>query len=143
MRVFIAGLTAAIACLCAAAPAAAQAVEASGSLSVRQSFMFNLDNGTVGRTGDIWFHAVTDSQRFLEPRGRAQMAVGDGSDRGFAGCAVAQYSTARVALSAVPVGSFVCVLTDEGRISQFRRTANITQNRLTLTFTTWALQPFP
>jgi len=62
-----------------------------------------LDNGSVSASGDIWFHAVSERERFLEPRGRAQIAVGDGCDRGFAGYAVAQYSAARAPLSAVPV----------------------------------------
>jgi hypothetical protein len=121
------------------------AVESSGAISVGNSQTFDLDDGSVGSGSgdDVWLHAVSSTERYLEPRGRAQISVGDGSNRDFPGCAIAQYSATRVALSAIPVGSFVCVLTDEGRISQFRRTANLTQNRLTLRYTTWALQPFP
>ena len=110
-----------------------------GPLSVPQTYVFDLDNGAVGASGDIWFEAVTASQLFLTPRGGAQMAVGDRSNRGRDGCASASYSTTRVALSAVPVGSYVCVRTNEGRISQFRVNAISagSPKTLTLGYTTW------
>jgi len=149
MRISIVGLMAALMCICVSAtPATAQRtplVQASGDLSVQQSFMFDLDNGAVGSgpRADIWFHAVSSTERYLEPQGATLLAAGDGSDRGFAGCAIAQYTATRIALANVPIGSFVCVRTGEGRISQFRRTAGVAQDRLTLRFTTWALNPFP
>jgi len=110
-----------------------------GALSVPQTYLFDLDNGAVGASGDVWFHAVTNTQLYLEPSGGAQMAVGDRSNRGRDGCAAASYSTARVALSAVPVGSYVCVRTNEGRISQFRVNAisSGSPRTLSLGYTTW------
>lgn len=110
-----------------------------GPLSVPQTYLFDLDNGAVGASGDIWFHAVTATQLYLEPSGGAQMAVGDRSNRGRDGCAAASYSTARAPLSAVPVGSYVCVRTNEGRISQFRVNAisSGSPKTLSLGYTTW------
>jgi hypothetical protein len=67
--------------------------------------VFDLDTGAVGGAGDVWFEAVTASQLFLTPRGGAQRAVGDRSNRGRDGCAAASFSTSRVPLSAVPVGT--------------------------------------
>jgi hypothetical protein len=112
---------------------------ATGALSVPQTYLFDLDNGAVGASGDIWFHAVTNTQLYLEPSGGAQMAVGDRSNRGRDGCAAATYSTTRVALGAVPVGSYVCVRTNEGRISQFRVNAisSSSPRTLSLGYTTW------
>jgi len=111
-----------------------------GPLSVPQSYTFDLDNGTVGAVGaDIWFHAVTNTELYLEPRSGAQMAVGDRTNRGFAGCSSESFSANRVALGAVPVGSYVCVRTNEGRISQFRMNAisSGSPKTLTLGYTTW------
>lgn len=110
-----------------------------GPLSVPQTYVFDLDTGAVGGQGDIWFEAVTHAELYLTPRGGARMAVGDRSNRGYAGCSSASYSTARVALSAVPVGSYVCVRTNEGRISQFRVNAISagSPKTLTLGYTTW------
>ncbi len=108
-------------------------------LSVAQTYVFDLDAGSVGAEGDIWFEAQTATALFLTPRGGAQMAVGDRSNRGYGGCSTASYSTARVALSAVPVGSYVCVRTRGGRVSQFRMNAISSGSPKTLTigFTTW------
>lgn len=112
---------------------------ATGSLSAPQTYLFDLDNGAVGGDGDVWFYAVTNTQLYLEPSGGAQMAVGDRSNRGRDGCAAASYSTARVALSEVPVGSYVCVRTNEGRFSQFRVNAisSGSPRTLSLGYTTW------
>jgi hypothetical protein len=120
-------------------PGATPVTHSTGPLSVPQTYVFDLDAGGVGGEGDIWFHAVTNTQLYLEPRDGAQMAVGDRSNRGFAGCSAASFSTARVALSAVPVGSYVCVRTNEGRISQFRVNAvcSGSPKTLSLGYTTW------
>lgn len=120
-------------------PTPAPVTHSTGPLSVQQTYLFDLDNGTVGSAGDIWIHAITDAQIFYEPSGGAQMAVGDRSNRGFAGCSSATYSAARVNIRRVPVGSYVCVRTNEGRISQFRvNGVSEGPNRtFTLGYTTW------
>jgi len=117
----------------------APVTHSTGPLSVQQTYLFDLDNGAVGSSGDIWIHAVNATQIYYEPSGGAQMAVGDRSNRGFAGCSSATYSTSRVHINRVPVGSYVCVRTNEGRISQFR-VNGVTSgpNRtFTLGYTTW------
>ena len=109
-------------------------------LEVPQTYAFDLDAGNVGSAGaDLWFHAVTNAELYIEPRNGARIAVGDRSNRGRDGCASASYSTARVELAAIPVGAYVCVRTNEGRISQFRMN-NITSGSpktLTIGYTTW------
>lgn len=109
-------------------------------LEVPQTYTFDLDAGTVGAAGaDLWFRAETATALFIEPRSGAQIAVGDRSNRGRDGCASAAYSTDRVPLNQIPVGSYVCVRTNEGRISQFRMNAiSATSPRtLTIGYTTW------
>jgi hypothetical protein len=115
------------------------ATHSSGSLSVGQTYVFDLDTGAVGGAGDIWFEADTATALFLTPRGGAQIAVGDRSNRGYAGCSTATYATTRAPLASVPVGSYVCVRTNEGRISQFRVNAisSGSPRTLTLGYTTW------
>ncbi len=120
-------------------PSPTPVTHSTGPLSVPQTYVFDLDAGTVGGSGDIWFEADTATQLYLTPRGGAQMAVGDRSNRGFAGCSAASFSSNRVPLASVPVGSYVCVRTDEGRISQFRMNAisGGSPRTLTLGYTTW------
>jgi hypothetical protein len=93
-----------------------------GPVSLPQTYLVNLDNGNVtsGPQADLWFQAETATRLFLAPQNGAMIAVGDRSNRGFAGCSRAAFSSARVPLAAVPVGSYVCVRTNQGRISQFR-----------------------
>lgn len=113
-----------------------------GPVSLPQTFLVNFDNGAVGAGGggaDLWFRAVDPVHMFLTPRNGARMAVGDRSNRGYAGCRVAAFSAAPVPLAAVPVGSYVCMKTNAGRISQFR-VNGITPGyprTLQLGYTTW------
>ena len=83
---------------------------------------------------------MTASERYLTPVNGARIAVGDRSNRGRNGCAVASYSTARVPLSAVPVGSYICMKTNQGRTSQFRMNAitGLSVKNLEIGYTTWA-----
>ncbi len=121
-------------------PTPTPVTHSTGPLSVPQTYTFDLDAGGVGGAGaDIWFHAVTNTELYLEPRGGAQMAVGDRSNRGLAGCSAESFSATRVPLADVPVGSYVCVRTNEGRISQFRMNAISSGSPKTLSigYTTW------
>jgi hypothetical protein len=93
-----------------------------------------------GGDADVWFEAVTAWEMYLTPRNGARMWVGDGSNRNYAGCASGgPYSGARVALSDVPVGTYICVRTNEGRYSQFRINSISASYPRTLSigYTTW------
>ncbi len=121
-------------------PRPTPATHSDGIISVPQTYLFDLDSGAVGSSGDIWFHAVSATERYIEPRGGAQMAVGDRSNRQFAGCSAADYATTPARLADVPVGSYICVRTNEGRISQFRMNAitpDASPSTLTIGYTTW------
>jgi hypothetical protein len=111
-------------------------------LVIPQTYQVNFDNGNVGGGGgaDLWFEAVTSFERYLVPINGARIAVGDRSNRGRNGCAAASYSTGRVPLAAVPVGSYICMKTNQGRTSQFRMNAitGSTVKNLEIGYTTWA-----
>jgi hypothetical protein len=109
-----------------------------GPIDLPQTWNANLDNGVVGGGGvDIWYEAVTDSEKYLVPKGGAKLALGDGSNRGYAGCVGEDFSTDRVPLEDMPVGTYVCAKTDQGRISQFRING-FAGTTMKLGYTTWA-----
>ncbi|MGV3649866.1 MAG: peptidase inhibitor family I36 protein [Devosia sp.] len=109
-----------------------------GPIDLQQTFTVNLDNGQSGGPGvDLWYQAVNAGEKYLTPRNGALLAVGDRSNRGFAGCSAASFSGDRVPLWSIPVGSYVCARTDQGRISQFR-VNGFTGTTMNLGYTTWA-----
>jgi hypothetical protein len=112
-----------------------------GPLSIPQTYLADLDEGVVinNSTADLWFEAVNPSEMYLVPRNGARFWLGDGSNRGYEGCSSGgSYSTARIALEDVPVGTYVCVRTNGGRYSQFR-VNSITgyPKLLKIGYTTW------
>jgi hypothetical protein len=114
------------------------------ALTVPQTYTMDFDAGAVGGPAgnvDLWFQAETATALFLTPRNGAQIWVGDRSNRNYEGCSTGAYTTSRVSLSAVPVGSYVCMRTNQGRISQFRMNAISSGSPRTLSigFTTWNL----
>jgi uncharacterized protein YraI len=109
-----------------------------GSISLQQTFTANLDNGNIGGSGaDIWYEAVTAVEKYITPRNGAKLALGDGSNRGFAGCSTASYSGGRLSIWIIPVGTYVCAKTAQGRISQFRLNG-YAGTTMKLGYTTWA-----
>lgn len=113
-----------------------------GALDIKQTYSADLDHGKIatGRTSDdIWFEAVNAREKYLVPLGHASFSVGDRSNRGYDGCARARYSRQRVRLELLPAGSYVCVRTSEGRISQFRvnRISGGRIQTISIGYTTW------
>ena len=99
----------------------------------------DLDDGSKGGSGtDIWYRPGGGGLLArIKPIRGAKMALGDGSNRGFDGCSAASYSDDFVPLWMMPVGTYVCVKTNQGRISQFR--VNSTAGgQVRIGYTTWA-----
>jgi hypothetical protein len=122
------------------AVAARPDIFSTGKIDIRQTFTFDLDRGRVGvDNADVWFQAETRDLLYLVPRKGATMSVGDRSNRGYAGCSTARYSSNRVSLRDIPVGSYICARTNEGRISQFRinKVSHGTPKTLSIGYTTW------
>ncbi|WP_421701367.1 SH3 domain-containing protein [Aliiroseovarius sp.] len=108
-----------------------------GPLSVDGTWMFDLDEGELTTAGaDFWYRVVNSTTRRLVPRNGAQIAVGDGSNRGFNGCSRAGFSTRPVDMNRLTVGTYVCVRTSEGRISQFR-VNGYSGRTMRIGYTTW------
>lgn len=121
-------------------PAPSPVTYSTGPVLLKQTYTVDFDDGSIGGPGtDLWFQAVDPTHRYLKPRNGAKIAVGDRSNRGYYGCKTASYTHHRVPLSAVPVGSYVCMKTNTGRISQFRVNAILggPVKRLKLGYTTW------
>ena len=114
------------------------ATYSSGRIELPRTRAADLDTGAVGGRGvDIWFRAPTPFRNVIAPLGGARLGLGDGSERGYAGCRAERFSNAEIPLSDLPVGTYVCVRTDEGRLSQFR-VNGFTGPRMRIGYTTWA-----
>lgn len=121
------------------APAAAKTFS-TGPIAVKQTYSFDLDNGAIGGGGvDIWLETDRQNQLLLTPRGSVQMSVSGGRNRGYDGCRQAKYSNAKIPVAKLSVGTYVCVRTNEGRISEFRYNGldGTTVKTLKLGYTTW------
>jgi hypothetical protein len=118
-----------------------QPVHSDDTIVLQQTFSVDLDEGQIssGSDDDLWFQAISPVQMNLKPMNGAQLAVGNKSDRGYDGCSAEAFSPAAVPLNQVPPGSYVCLATNEGRVSQFR-VINLTPGvpkKLTIQYTTW------
>ena len=117
-------------------------VHKSGPLVVPQTYLFDLDNGSVGGSAgaDMWFEAKTATARFMTPRNSASIWVGNRSNRTKAQCAAGSgYTNNAVSMVLLPAGSYACVKTNEGRFAIFK-VVNITGaavKNLEIEFTTW------
>jgi hypothetical protein len=107
-----------------------------GPLNLPQTFTADLDSGSIGGAGsDIWYQAINPFNKRITPQNGATLAIGDGS--GYAGCSAASFSGSPLPLASIPPGTYVCVKTDEGRISQFR-VNGFTGTTMKIGYTTWA-----
>lgn len=125
---------------CETRAAAGPRTFSTGEVNIPQTYLADLDRGRVGSAGaDIWFQAETRELLYLAPRNGAQFGVGNRSNRGYRGCSRARYTTERVSLRDIPVGSYVCVKTNKGRISQFRvnRISGGSPKSVTIGYTTF------
>lgn len=96
-------------------------VRSQGPIALQQTFRVNLDNGNIGNAGaDVWFQAVNAVQKYLTPVNGAQLALGDGSNRNYLQCQAETFSSDRLSLGLINPGSFICVKTNQGRISRIR-----------------------
>jgi hypothetical protein len=117
------------------------ALHSTGSFLAQQTYLFDLDVGALAlqeQGADVWFQAVTNSEMYLSPVNGVQLALGDGGDHGFAGCARAAFSTVRIPME-MAVGRFVCAVTSEGRVSQFQveSISSTVPRSLTIHYITW------
>lgn len=112
-----------------------------GPLEIPQTYRADLDEGVLSSTSalDLWFEAVTASEKYLTPRNGASFAVWGTTAPGMYDCIGASLSTNRIPIGSAPVGTYVCYQTNQGRPGVFRvneLTAGPSQV-LKIGFTTW------
>lgn len=116
-----------------------------GPLSIPQTYLADLDEGHLDTTAeaDIWFEAVTATERYVTPQHGATIAIAGPTSVNRDGCMALTLSSARIPLSSMPVGTYVCVLTTHGRYSQFRVNAPVgpSPGTLVIGYTTWEAVP--
>jgi hypothetical protein len=95
-------------------------VIASGTVQIPQTYMADLDTGIVPRDAknpafadvDLWFDAVSSTERYLEPYNGASMTVMGLTQVGFNECRNLQAAVARVDINNLPAGTYICVSTN-------------------------------
>jgi hypothetical protein len=130
-------------CSSGGAPALAPAseVHSEGAFSVRGTYEFDLDAGaeSARSAAEFWYEIVRDGDTYFTPRGGARLAAMGASAPSYGDCTSATYSSARTRVETLR-GPWLCVRTNEGRISRFRidgvdRLSR--PQRMTITYTTW------
>jgi hypothetical protein len=116
-------------------------IQSQGRKAIRQTRTADLDSGETG-TGadaDIWFQAKTATARYITPRNGAQIAKVGYSPVGVTGCQQAKLSTASIAVSSLPAGTYMCARTNKGQYSEFRVVSTVgpSPGVLNISYTTW------
>lgn len=125
---------------CTTRVASAPSTFSTGEVNIPQTYAVDLDRGTITSAGaDLRFRAETADLLYLSPQNGAKIGVGNRANRGFRGCSSARFTSQRVSLRDIPVGSYVCIKTNKGRISQFRvnRISGGSPKTVTIGYTTW------
>ncbi len=112
-----------------------------GLLSIPQTWQADFDTGQVGSgTADIWFHAVTATERYIEPRNGARIGIYSGSLGISKGdCVATPKSGNRIPVASAPEGTYICYRTSDGRHGVFRVNQPIgpSPGTMEIGFTTW------
>ncbi len=111
-----------------------------GSLSVPQTWTVDLDEGKVGprQEADIWFEAVTATERYLTPQNGSLIAIVRQKVAPEI-CAKAPLSAARIPIRDLSQSTYVCVRTSQGHYAAFRvnEAAGPSPGTLKISYVTW------
>ena len=122
-------------------PTPASDVHSEGTFTVRGTYEFDLDAGaeSARSTAEFWYEVVRDGDTYFTPRGGARLAAMGAAAPSYADCSSATYSSARTRVETLP-GGWLCVRTNEGRISRFHIDGvdRISRpQRMTISYATW------
>ena len=111
----------------------------SESVELRPSFQVDLDTGRIGSgVGDLWYHAVSPGEAYLEPVNGARLSWAPRRAGDFGECRDAQFRTYRIPISRLGDGAGMCFRTDAGRVGYLTTDRFVgAERRLRITFTTW------
>ena len=108
-----------------------------GLLKIHESWSADLDEGSVSglRLNDDFLH----TKGYLSPRNGAKIAIVGATSVGINGCKTAILSNNRIDINDLSEGTYVCVLTNQGRFSEFRvnEPYNPSTGAIIITYTTW------
>ena len=111
-----------------------------GTLSVPQTWAVDLDAGKVGarEEADIWFEAVTATERYLTPQNGSLIAVVRQKIAPEV-CAQAALSAARIPIRDLPQSTLICARTSQGHYAGFRvnETVGPSPGTLKISYVTW------
>ncbi|HEV3219978.1 MAG TPA: hypothetical protein VGZ48_09415 [Candidatus Acidoferrales bacterium] len=86
---------------------------------------------------DFWYGWDGKAER-LHPQHGAQLARGGTAEAGYLGCSKAIYAKGVIRIDDLPVGSHICVHTNEGRYAEMRiESFDRKKKTISFTFTTW------
>ena len=86
---------------------------------------------------DFWYGWDGKAER-LHPQHGARLAKGGSAEAGYLGCSKAVYAKGAIRIDDLPIGSHICVHTNEGRYSELRiESFDRGKKTLSFTFTTW------
>lgn len=108
-----------------------------GTLTINNSFLADLDAGTIvnDSNSDIWLHAVSASERYLEPKNGAEIKEVSGTPS-YDDCDDANLSGSAVNFNDFGSGSWFCYETSSGRLGRFE-VESVASGSVTLDFRTW------
>lgn len=123
-------------------PLVSSIIHSEGELRISQTWSADLDEGVVGGSKsdrDFWFVAETATKRYLSPSNGVKMAIVGTTSVGINGCKTAKLLQNRIDINDLSEGTYVCVLTNQGRYSEFRvdEPINPSPGALIITYTTW------
>jgi hypothetical protein len=122
-------------------PATRATTRAKGTLRIPQTYQVDLDDGVVrtGETADIWFEAVTATERYLTFLGNTGYAKVSRRGPSLEECLAAKYVRGRILIERLPEGYELCVRTNRGRYAAVRleRPVGPSPGTLEISYITW------
>ena len=108
-----------------------------GTLKVDNSFSTDLDAGTItgDANADIWLHAVSAVERYLDPQNGALLKEMSGTPS-YNDCAAAALSASDVNFTEFGAGSWFCYKTSAGRYGRFEA-EGVDAGSITIDYRTW------
>jgi hypothetical protein len=108
-----------------------------GKLKIDNSFKADLDAGTItsDSNADIWLHAVSASERYLEPQNGALLKEMAGTPS-YNDCKGASLGGSAVNFTDFGDGSWFCYKTSAGRFGRFE-VESLDSGSITIDFRTW------
>ncbi|GLI36804.1 PASTA domain-containing protein [Geobacter hydrogenophilus] len=96
-------------------------VIAQGRGEIRQTYLFDLDAGSIAQNGDadIWFEAETETERYLTPRNGASIGFTREKPT-YENCSKVKMTQRRIPIQRIPENANVCVRTSRGNLSAFK-----------------------